>query len=253
MGHQRSESGFKGEASGGPDVSRRKTRTVTRCGRPPGCEAFHISPDLVRAPDYSSSPLFRLRATSQLVEMALRCQTFQPRLWRSHAEAPVSPSFEEVRSEAPPLGPSPVRASAALLVAVLAVACGNKSPAPTAASIPRVTDRITSRIVVLPDGGTTYPDGPPIVRVQTSGAVDATASFSSPIPCLFILCACQDSCRTCALQSPQGPGPALAAAGTLSAGDYQFLLGARSGGVSLCPTVPPGGLRFSYDLTVVHP
>jgi hypothetical protein len=117
----------------------------------------------------------------------------------------------------------------------------------------RVTDTFFTRIVVYPDGGVGYLDAPPVVRVQKLGPVQVTAVFTSPVDCLYQLCVCQGACTTCALMSPQGPGPNLGVGGTVNPGDYQILLGARSGGISSCRSVPIEGARFSYELVVLHP
>jgi hypothetical protein len=145
---------------------------------------------------------------------------------------------------------------AAILGSVLFLAgCGSDSTAPASATTPRVTETFTTRVSVDRSGGLYYFDPIPTIRVQAPGQVDVAASFSSTADCQFYICVCQDLCRSCAIAGARGDGPTqmLSATGTLMPGDYQVLLDARAGGVSLCRSVPNNEVGFTHVVTAVHP
>ncbi len=119
----------------------------------------------------------------------------------------------------------------------------------------RITETFTTAPTLLPDGGVVYLAGVqiPIVVVKQAGQVDATATFSPTADCSFVFRMCRGNCASSDLTSQPGRGPTLTVSGTLPPDSYQLLVGARSGAVPLCTTVPVGGVAFPYTITVTHP
>ena len=133
-----------------------------------------------------------------------------------------------------------------IAVALIFPSCGSDTSPSALAS--RTTETISTTATLLADGITAYPAAFPTIVVRQRGQVDATVTFSPTADCQFIFTVCsatiKSACGTPALEldSPRGSGPTLTASGTLSPDTYFMLMSARVGGVSLCSTVPPGGV-----------
>ncbi len=139
-----------------------------------------------------------------------------------------------------------------MLLAVAAAGCGSDSP--SAPGSTRVTETLSATTTLLSDGSIDYPSGVfPRIVVGQAGQVDVTATFTPTSGCRFILTLCRTGCLASDLQSAAGPGPTLSASGALAPNTYQVLMSARMGGVSLCTSVPAGGVPFTYTVTATHP
>lgn len=150
------------------------------------------------------------------------------------------------------------RATLVFALATVIVACRSNAASPVTPTS-RTTETITTTALLHPDGITVYPTGFPTMVVRQRGQVEATATFTQTADCRFIFSMCSatitSACGTPALEleTPRGPGPTLMASGPLAPDNYYLLMSARVGGVSLCSTVPPGGVPFAYSVTVTHP
>lgn len=150
------------------------------------------------------------------------------------------------------------RAILVLALATVVVACGSNATSPAKPSS-RTTETITTTALLHPDGITVYPTGFPTIVMRQGGQVEATATFTPTADCQFIFSICSatiaSACGTPALEleTLRGPGPTLMTSGQLAPDRYYLLMSARVGGLSLCSTVPPGGVPFAYSVTVTHP
>ena len=150
------------------------------------------------------------------------------------------------------------RAASWWLIVSGVAACGSSPSTTTVPSTSRTTETFTATTRLGSDGGTSYGSVAnfPSMTLRGAGLVDATAQFTPTAQCQFILCVCRTdgNCGTCDLKAGPGAGPTLSAEGTLMPASYYLLMGARSGGQSLCGTsVLADGLPFTYTVTVTHP
>ena len=142
-----------------------------------------------------------------------------------------------------------------LCASLLLPACDDDGSPAAPDSPARVTETFVLTTTLRPDGAMAYPVASeiPTIVVAQSGLVEARVTFNVVAGCEFVFALDPRNASGNPVLSRRGTGPELSFQGSVAPNTYTLPLVARSGGVSLCGSLPPAGVAMPHTIVVTHP